>query len=95
MKGLTLNNVRLQFATPDLRPAVILDLVTDASISGLNVQADASTESVPRFIDSKDILITAPRLLSSTAAFLQLEGKENQNITVDGGDAPKLARHLP
>ena len=94
VKGLTVQNVRLQFATPDLRPAVIFDHVIDASINGLSVQAEASTESALRFIDSKDVLVTAPRLLSATETFLQLEGAGNQGITVDGGDVTKARRAL-
>ena len=94
VKGLTLQNIRFQFAIPDLRPAVIFDHVTDATINGLNIQADASTESVLRFIDSKDVLITAPRLLAPTQIFLQLEGGGNDSITVDGGDVSKARQAL-
>ena len=94
VKGLTVQNVRLQYASPDLRPAVIFDHVTDASLSGLSVQAEASTESALRFIDSKDVLITAPRLLSSTETFLQVEGADNLAITVDGGDVTKARQAL-
>jgi hypothetical protein len=35
--------------------------------------------------------LTAPRLLSSAAVFLQLEGTENKNIKLDGGDISKAA----
>jgi len=94
VKGLTLRNIRFQFATPDLRPAVIFDHVTDAAINGLSVQAAPSTESALRFIDSKDVLITAPRLITPTAAFLQLEGAANEGITVDGGDISKANHPL-
>jgi hypothetical protein len=94
VKGLTLQNVRLQVASADVRPAVIFDRVSDATINGLSIQADASAESALRFIDSKDVLITAPRLLSPTATFLQLEGAANQSITVDGGDVSKAHQAL-
>jgi len=40
VKGLTLHNIRLQVATPDLRPAVIFDHVADAAISGVSVDAN-------------------------------------------------------
>ena len=33
VRGLTLNNVRFQMATPDSRPAIIFDHITDASIN--------------------------------------------------------------
>jgi len=94
VKGLTLQNIRFQFATPDLRPAVIFDHVTDAAVNGLNVQAEASTESALRFIDTKDVLITAPRLLTPTGTFLQVEGSSNDSITIDGGDITKARQPL-
>jgi polygalacturonase len=94
VRGLTLQNIRLQVASPDLRPAVIFDHVEDASINGLNVQANASAESALRIIDSKDVLLTAPRLLTSTTSFLQLEGAANERITIDGGDISKAQKPL-
>ncbi|HEV2328564.1 MAG TPA: glycosyl hydrolase family 28 protein [Verrucomicrobiae bacterium] len=87
--GLTLNNIRFEMASADLRPAVIFDHVLDAAVSGLNVQGQTAAESVLRFIDSRDVLMSATRLLSEAAVFLQVEGSQNQNIVVDGGDFSK------
>lgn len=90
-RGITLQNVRFQIAQPDLRPAVIFDHVEDAAIYGLSVQAHPEAESALRFIDSKEILLTATRLLTSTKTFLQLEGSGNEGVIVDGGDVSKAA----
>lgn len=90
--ALTLSNVRLETATPDLRPAVILDHVHDASIDGLAAQADANAESALRFIDTRDVLITAPRLLSPAKTFLQVEGSESNDILVQGGDLRRATK---
>jgi polygalacturonase len=86
VRGLSVQNVRFQTATPDLRPAVILDRVTDATIQNLSVQIDPQAESTIRITGSKQVLITAARVLNPTPAFLQLEGIANSQITVDGGD---------
>jgi hypothetical protein len=94
VRGLTLQNIRFQVATPDLRPALIFDHVQDAAINGLSVQANPSAESALRFIDSKDVLLTAPRLLTSTTTFLQVEGTANERITIDGGDVSKAQKPL-
>jgi len=88
-RGITLDNVRFQQETPDLRPAVILDRVQDAAISGMSVEADQGAESAVRLINSKDVLLTGPRLLTSTATFLQVEGAENERIRMDGGDVTR------
>jgi len=93
-RGLTLQNIRFQVAQPDLRPALIFDHVEDAAINGLSVQADANAESALRFIDSTQVLLTAPRLLTPTKTFLQLEGAANEGIVVDGGDVSKAASPL-
>jgi polygalacturonase len=94
VRGLTLQNIRLQTATQDLRPAVVFDRVTDASISGLSVMADAEAESALRFISSKQVLVTAPRLLDSTKVFLSLEGSGNEHIVIDGGDISPAAQPI-
>ena len=94
VKGLTLQNIRLQVATPDLRPAVILDHVEDSAINGLNVDGNPGAESALRFIDSKDVLLTAPRLLTPATTFLQVEGSANERVTVDGGDVSRAKTAL-
>jgi len=93
-RGLTMQNLRFQTSTSDLRPAVIFDGVTDAAIQGLSAQGDASTESLLRFTNSKDILISSPRVLTSTATFLQIEGTGNERIVVEGGDISKATTEL-
>jgi hypothetical protein len=94
VRALTMNNVRLQVSQPDLRPAVILDHVEDAAIDGLSVHGNAKAESVLRFIGSKDVLVTAPRLRTSAATFLRVEGAGNAAITIDGGDLSRAARSV-
>jgi hypothetical protein len=94
VQGLTLQNIRFQVATPDLRPALILDHVRDVAINGLNVECNQSAESALRFISSKDVLLTASRLLTPANVFLQLEGAGNEHITLDGGDVSKATQAL-
>jgi polygalacturonase len=93
-RGLTLQNVRLQVSSPELRPAIIFDHVEDVAVNGLSVQANPTAESALRFINSKQILLTAPRLLTPASAFLQLEGPENENVKIDGGDLSKATKPL-
>jgi polygalacturonase len=85
-RALTLNNVRFEIDRPDLRPAVILDRVSDATISGLNIQSDPEAESALRFVGTTKVYLTATRLLNAARAFLQLEGADTDRIVVDGGD---------
>lgn len=88
VKGLTLQNVRFEYDQPDERPAIVFDNVQDAAITGLSVQGSPQTETL-RLIRSKDVLLTATRLLSPAKVFLQVEDAASENIIVDGGDLKK------
>jgi len=92
VRGLSMSNVRFEFVNPDARPAVIFDHVQDASVNALSAQIAKDAESTLRFIESKDVLLSATRLLAPTAVFLQVEGAGSENITVDGGDVSKAAK---
>lgn len=94
VRGLTLNNVRFEMAAPDLRPAIVFDHVSDASVNGLSVQGDKDAESVLRFIESQDVLLSATKLLKPASIFLQVKGAAKAGITLDGGDISKAAAPL-
>ena len=94
VRGLTLDNVRLEVKTSDLRPAIIFDHVADASVNGLSAQGNPKAESLLRFIETRDVLLTAARVLTPAAAFLKLEGGTTAGITIDGGDISKAAKPL-
>lgn len=89
VRGLTLHNIRLTKASPDMRPALILDNVEDVAVNGLSAQGQKDAESLLRFINTRDVLISALRVLTPVANVLQVEGKESHNIKIDGGDLSK------
>jgi hypothetical protein len=86
--------VRFQVIAPDLRPAIIFDHVTDATMNGLSAQGNPQSGSLVRFRETQGVLITAPRVLNPTAVFLRVEGSASQGITIDGGDLTKAAKPL-
>jgi hypothetical protein len=45
-------------------------------------------------IDTKQILLTATRVLTPASVFLQVEGAGNEGIIVDGGDVSKASQPL-
>jgi len=91
VRGLSLSNVRFDVEQPDARPAVVLDHVTDAAFNGLTVQGNGQAKSTLRMLESRDVLVTAPRVLGEAAVFLGVEGEGSRGITVDGGDVSKAA----
>src|SRR5581483_10448694 len=86
VRGLALDDVRFEIASPDARPAMVFDHIQDAAVNGLNVQGDKSAESVVRFLGSKDVYFDTPRLISAATVFARAEGTDNANIKIDGGD---------
>jgi polygalacturonase len=93
VKGLTLHNVRFTYQQPDARPAIIFDHVEDASINGLSVMGSPGNELL-RFINSKDIFLTATRVLTPAATFLRVEGSLSEGIVVDGSDLRKVDKQV-
>jgi hypothetical protein len=94
VRGLTLQNVRFEVTKPDLRPALIFDHVSDATLNGFAAQGNPEAESLLRFIASRDVLLTATRVLTPAAVFLRVEGDGNEAITIDGGDIARAAKPL-
>lgn len=93
VKGLTLHNVRFEYDQADARPAVVFDNVQDASINGLSAKGSEGTELL-RFINTKDVLLSAARVLTPASIFLQVEGAASDGIMVDGGDLRKVKTAL-
>jgi polygalacturonase len=94
VRGLTLQDVRFEMASPDARPAVVFDHVIDAAVNGFGAQGRPEAESLLRFIQSQDVLLTAARVLTPAAVFLRVEGADSKNLTVDGGNLSKAASPL-
>ncbi len=94
VRGLMLDNVRFALAASDARPAVVLDHVVDAAAMGLRLQGDGRAESVVRCIDTRDVLLTAPRVTAPAGVFLQVEGADSGEIAIEGGDLRQAAKPL-
>src|SRR5579872_4503946 len=54
VRGLTVGNVRFETANPDLRPAMLLDHVTDVAVNGFSAQGNKQAESLLRFLETSD-----------------------------------------
>jgi Glycosyl hydrolases family 28 len=89
IRNLTINNSRFEFETPDLRPAIVLDHASDVTLTGVAAQSDPQAKSVIRLIESNDVLITSPRVLSPAPVFLSVEGASSKSVTIEGGDISK------
>jgi len=91
VRGLALHNVRFDLAAPDLRPALVLDASEDISLNGFSAVGNSSAESLIRFINTRDVLLAACRLLTPCPAFLQVEGVASDGITIAACDLLRAA----
>jgi hypothetical protein len=89
VRGLTLQNVRFEVTKSDLRPAVVFENVEDVGVNGLSAQGNPKAQGLLRFTDTRDVLLSACRVLTPVAAFLHTEGAASRGITIDGGDVTK------
>jgi len=94
VRGLRMQNVTFDYEKDDMRPAVVFDNVSDASVANLNVEGSATQASALRLKNVKDVYLDAPRLTAPSPLFLQVEGADSRNITVDGGDIGKAGKPL-
>jgi len=94
VRRLTLQDVRFEVAAADLRPAVVFDHVQDVAFNGFSAQGNPQADSLLRFSNTRDALLSACRVLTPTAAFLHLEGDQSGGITIDGGDLSGAASSL-
>jgi hypothetical protein len=90
--GLGLRDVRFEVASPDLRPAMVFDHVEDAAVNGFAAQGNPRAEALLRFIETRDVLLSACRVLTPAAAFLHSEGAGGESVRIDGGDLSKALK---
>jgi hypothetical protein len=76
------------------RPRHIFDQLAGEAVNGLSAQGNPKAESLLRFIETQDVLLTAARVLTSAAILLKLEAVASAGITIDGGDTSKAAKPL-
>jgi hypothetical protein len=90
VRGLTLNNVRLETDEPDGRHALALDDVQDVNISGLNCSQAPAAAALVGLLQTRDVLIRGCRPQAPNGVFLRLAGKDNSGISLLGNDFSRV-----
>jgi polygalacturonase len=93
VRGLSLNNVRFDVEQPDQRPAIVLDHASDVSVRSLSAQGNPAAPVI-RAVETRDGLLSACRVLTPAAAFLQADAASTKSITIDGGDLSKASKKV-
>jgi len=89
-KGIVFNNVRFKLASQDFRPAIVTDDVENLELVNVSAEVGKETEAIVRMVDTKNVLISNCRSLSTTNAFLKLEGKESGDVLMLSNDFRKV-----
>jgi len=94
VRGLRLDNARFDLAAPDRRSVLVFDRIEDVAVNAFSAQGSPTTESLLRFTDTRDALLTACRMLAPCKAFLEVQGRASAGIAIAGCDLSKAARPL-
>jgi len=84
-RDLRLENVTFDFAGQELRPALVCDDVQDLELSNFRAAGNVNSELV-RLKDTRGAYIHGSRALNQTAAFLEVQGADSQDILLQGND---------
>lgn len=85
-QGITLDSVRFQLESDDLRPAIVCDDVQRLTVNGLQADGHLDAESLLRLEDTQDALLTAVRVLQPIGTFLRVEGSGDSRIMLQNND---------
>jgi hypothetical protein len=86
VKGLAFDHIVLETHTPEHRPAVICDDVSDLEFSDSRVAASAESESAIRLQNVQRAWIRNSRAVGRSPTWVQVEGTESKEILLTGND---------
>lgn len=86
VKGLRLQNIRLQTSTPDCRHALVLDDAEDAVIDSLDAPFTEGAAAMVRLHNVRDVFIRNCHPPEATRVFLSLAGPQSKAVSVHGND---------
>ena len=82
IKGLTMNDVSFSATGIDLRPAVVLDDVSIASLSAVQARGPGISESVFRFQNVQEATISNCSASRQAGTFIRAEGAETKDLYI-------------
>ena len=92
VRGLTLQNIRFELDSADLRPAVVCDDADDVEISNFRAEGNAKAECLIRLQNARGVFVHGSRPLSQVAAFVRVEGGQSRDIALSGNDLRRASK---
>lgn len=94
VSGLRLVDVSLKAAPEEARPAILLEQVNGARITGFSGTAVAGAQPLIKTINSKNIWISGSAAPAETALFLEIEGAASAGIVISNCDLHRADKDL-
>jgi hypothetical protein len=85
VKGLIFEDVTIDTAAPDLRPALVAEDVEDLELSNFRA-AGSGPEALLRLRDARQVYLHGCRPLNEVELFLSVEGAESKGILLQAND---------
>ena len=86
VKDLTLENLRFNLASPDARPAVLLDDCHNVRLANLDMARPSGGQPLLRLIQSSNVVVCRYQSVTPVQRFLQVEGGTSTDIKLMGND---------
>lgn len=91
---LSLNNVRFDLASFDMRPAIVCDDVDGLDLSSFRAEGNERAECLVRLRQARRVFIHGSRPLNAIQTFLRVEGAESHEIGLSSNDFRQAKRAL-
>jgi hypothetical protein len=85
VKGVTFEDITLDTATPDLRPALVGEDVEDLELASFRAAGTDST-TLLRLSDARQVYVHGCRPLNAVSLFLRVEGAGSEGILLQSND---------
>jgi polygalacturonase len=84
VNGLSLQNVQLNLRNADFRPAILMDDVKNAQVSGINTTDSLVNATTLRVVNSQNVAIANAQIKNETLPYLVVEGDKTKAINASG-----------
>ncbi|MGZ3386103.1 MAG: hypothetical protein ACXVB5_14470, partial [Isosphaeraceae bacterium] len=91
VKGLTFEDVTVDVAAPDLRPAVVGEDVEDLELSGFRA-AGGGAQALMCLRDARQVYVHGCRPLNDVPVFLSVEGAGSREILLQANDLRRVGQ---
>ena len=95
IKGLSMSDVDITYEREDARPALVLNDVADAKISGFSPMASSQAEAAIILEKVNTVIISGSSVKTPTLNLIRLTGERSAGISIIGNDLRNVKNLCP